>query len=167
LRDWHWINVCRRSRVKVVISPPNGDSGESSWNSREGTGMPPISLPSNNHFSLPPNLLFLLFFCLGFSDALRLNSNSPDALSLRGLVLFLSGRLPQALQHATSALRLDPGHEPAQRLRKRVKDVERLKEEGNSAFKIGKLQDALARYTECLDVRCFFISSPWHFFSFG
>lgn len=85
------------------------------------------------------------------NDALRLNSNSPDALSLRGLVLFLSGRLPQALQHATSALRLDPGHEPAQRLRKRVKEVERLKEEGNSAFKIGKLEEALTKYSECLD----------------
>ena len=24
-----------------MISPPNGDSGESSWNSREGTGSPP------------------------------------------------------------------------------------------------------------------------------
>jgi DnaJ family protein C protein 7 len=68
-------------------------------------------------------------------------------------VLFLSGRLPQAVQHALSALRLDPGHEPAQRLRKRVKDVERLKEEGNAAFKIGKLEEALEKYTECLEVR--------------
>ena len=107
--------------------------------------------------SKPP---FLSFSSFSFSDALRLNSNSPDALSLRGLVLFLSGRLPQALQHATSALRLDPGHEPAQRLRKRVKDVERLKEEGNSAPRSG--------------TRCFgeihrvpgraLLSLPWHFF---
>jgi hypothetical protein len=52
-----------------------------------------------------------------------------------------------------SALRLDPGHEPAHRLRKRVKDVERLKEEGNTAFKGSRLQDAIARYTEALDVR--------------
>jgi DnaJ family protein C protein 7 len=71
---------------------------------------------------------------------------------LRGLVLFLSGKLPQALQHAQSALRLDPGHEPAQRLRKRVKDVERLKEEGNSAFKMGRLQEAIDKYGEALDV---------------
>ena len=68
-------------------------------------------------------------------------------------MLFLSGKLPQALQHVASALRLDPGHEPAQRLRKRVKDVERLKEEGNTAFKGGKLQDAIDRYTDTLDVR--------------
>lgn len=74
-------------------------------------------------------------------------------LTSRGLVLFLSGRLPQALQHAQSALRGDPGHEPAQRLRKRVKDVERLKEEGNAAFKMGKLDDAIEKYGEALDVR--------------
>lgn len=85
------------------------------------------------------------------NDALRLRPNSPDALSLRGLVLFLSGRLPQALQHALSALRLDPGHEPAQRLRKRVKDVEKLKEDGNIAFKTGKLEEAIRKYGECLE----------------
>ena len=86
------------------------------------------------------------------SDALRLNPNSPDVLALRGLVLFLTGKLPQALQHVSSALRLDPGHEQAQKLRKRVKDVERLKEEGNVAFKQGKLQEAYDLYSETLDV---------------
>lgn len=85
------------------------------------------------------------------NDALRLQSNSPDVLTLRGLVLFLCGRLPQALQHVQSALRYDPGHEPAQRLRKRVKDVERLKEEGNREFKLGKLHEALSRYTDALE----------------
>jgi DnaJ family protein C protein 7 len=82
-----------------------------------------------------------------------MQSNSPDVLTLRGLVLFLCGRLPQALQHAQEALRYDPGHEPAQRLRKRVKEVERLKEEGKQAFKLGKLQEALTLYTDALEVR--------------
>lgn len=98
--------------------------------------------------------------CLVGSDALRLQSNSPDVLTLRGLVLFLCARLPQALQHTQSALRYDPGHEPAQRLRKRVKDVERLKEEGNQAFKLGKLHEALRLYTEALEacrLVCFFV----------
>ncbi|KAF7356927.1 hypothetical protein MVEN_01028600 [Mycena venus] len=85
------------------------------------------------------------------NDALRLNPSSPDVLTSRGLVLFLSGRLPQALQHAQSALRGDPGHEPAQRLRKRVKDVERLKEEGNAAFKTGRLDEAIEKYGEALE----------------
>ena len=96
--------------------------------------------------------MFVVFFFI-YSDALRQQSNSPDVLTLRGLVLFLCGRLPQALQHAQSALRFDPGHEPAQRLRKRVKEVERLKEEGNQAFKLGKLEEALKLYTDALEVR--------------
>ncbi|KAJ7132172.1 hypothetical protein C8R44DRAFT_829450 [Mycena epipterygia] len=85
------------------------------------------------------------------NDALRLNASSPDVLTSRGLVLFLSGRLPQSLQHVQSALRGDPGHEPAQRLRKRVKDVERLKDEGNTAFKSGRMDEAIEKYGEALD----------------
>lgn len=82
---------------------------------------------------------------------MRLFSNSPEVLTTRGLVLFLTAKLSQALQHAQSALRLDPGYEPAHKLRKRVKDVERLKEEGNNAFKIGKLDEATEKYTEALE----------------
>ncbi|KAI0071577.1 TPR-like protein [Panus rudis PR-1116 ss-1] len=85
------------------------------------------------------------------NEALRSEPNSPDALALRGLVLFLSTKSAQALQHVFSALRLDPGHEPAQRLRKRIKDVDRLKEEGNVAFRGGRLQEAVDKYTEALD----------------
>jgi DnaJ family protein C protein 7 len=88
-----------------------------------------------------------------YSDALRINTNSPDILVLRGRVLFLCGKLEQAKTHAQNALRLDPSCEPAVKLRKRVREVERLKEEGNSAFKLGKLQEAVEKYTEALDVR--------------
>ncbi|KAF6760875.1 hypothetical protein DFP72DRAFT_1062616 [Ephemerocybe angulata] len=73
---------------------------------------------------------------IGANEAVRVAPNSPDALALRGLVLFLTGKLPQALQH---------------KLRKRVKDVERLKEEGNVAFKTGKLQEAVDKYAEALE----------------
>jgi DnaJ homolog subfamily C member 7 len=93
-----------------------------------------------------------LFICYAYSDALRLEPNSPEVLALRGLVLFLTAKLPQALQHAASALRLDPGHEAAQKLRKRVKDVERLKDEGNAAFKTLRLEEAVNKYTEALEV---------------
>ncbi|KAL1678207.1 hypothetical protein EV122DRAFT_212555 [Schizophyllum commune] len=85
------------------------------------------------------------------NDALRQHSSSPDALTARGLVLFLCGKLPQAIQHVQQALRLDPGHVNAQKLRKRVKEVERLKEEGNTFFKTGKFEEAIDKYTEALD----------------
>lgn len=86
------------------------------------------------------------------SDALRINENSPDALALRALVLFLTNRLPQALQHAQSTLRLDPEHSKARLLIRRIKEVERLKEEGNSAFKSGRLATAVEKYGETLEV---------------
>ena len=92
------------------------------------------------------------------SDALRLAPNSPDVLTTRGLVLFLSGKLPQAVQHVQSALRLDPGHEAAMQLRKRVKEVERLKEEGNKSFKSGALDDAIEKYTAAIEVNRFRIA---------
>ncbi|KAF7374434.1 hypothetical protein MSAN_00327500 [Mycena sanguinolenta] len=66
----------------------------------------------------------------GNSEGANTAANSPDVLTSRAVVLFLRGRHPHALHHVYSALRGDPGHEPAQRLRKRVKakDVERLEE---------------------------------------
>ncbi|KAF9650720.1 DnaJ-domain-containing protein, partial [Thelephora ganbajun] len=85
------------------------------------------------------------------NDALRLAPNSPDVVTSRGLVLFLSGKLPQALHHVQSALRLDPGHEAAMQLRKRIKEVERLKEEGNKSFKSGVLNDAIEKYTAAIE----------------
>ncbi|KAF7967739.1 hypothetical protein HWV62_33262 [Athelia sp. TMB] len=85
------------------------------------------------------------------NDAMRQAPNSPETLVLRGLVLFLSGKLPQAVAHAANALRLDPGHAPAQQLRRRAKEAERLKDAGNAAFKGGRLEEAVALYGECLE----------------
>jgi DnaJ family protein C protein 7 len=39
------------------------------------------------------------------------------------------------------------------KLRRRIKDIDKLKEDGNTAFKAGKLQDAVDKYSECLEVR--------------
>lgn len=85
------------------------------------------------------------------SDAMRADPNSPDVMTVRGLLLFLTSKTAQATQHVQSALRLDPGHEAAMKLRKRIKDVERLKEEGNVAFKTNKLQEAADKYGEAIE----------------
>lgn len=86
------------------------------------------------------------------SDALRLAPNSPDVLSLRGLILFFTNQIPKAIQHVQHALRLDPDHKPARQLLKRAKEVERIKEEGNTFFKAGRLGEAVERYGEALEV---------------
>ncbi|KAH9973385.1 hypothetical protein BJV74DRAFT_889074 [Russula compacta] len=86
------------------------------------------------------------------NDALPLQPNSPDVLTLRGLVHFLVGQFQQALEDTVSALRYDPGHQPAQRLRMRVKQVKRLLNEGSQAFELGRLREALSRDTEALEL---------------
>lgn len=40
-------------------------------------------------------------------------------------------------------------------LRKRVKEIEKLKEEGNTFFKSGALRDAVEKYTAAIEVPCF------------
>lgn len=86
------------------------------------------------------------------NEAMRIDSQSADIMALRGLVLFLTARLPQALQHALSALRLDPDNARAKKLRQRVKAVERLKDEGNTLFKASSWYDAIEKYSEALEV---------------
>lgn len=71
---------------------------------------------------------------------------------LRSLVLFLTSQIPQAINHAQSALRYDQEHIPARKLLKRLRAVERLKEEGNAAFKSGRIGGAVEKYSECLEV---------------
>lgn len=90
--------------------------------------------------------------CYSQSDALRLDPNSADATAIRGLYFFLTAKLPNALQHCISALRLDPDNQRAKALRQRVKAVERLKEEGNVLFKRDRWKDAIDKYNEALEV---------------
>lgn len=86
------------------------------------------------------------------NDALRLEPNSADVLTLRGLVLFLTAKLPSALEHAMNALRLDPDNSRAKDLRLRIKAVQKFKDEGNALFKSNKWQGAIDKYGEALDV---------------
>lgn len=86
------------------------------------------------------------------SEAFQMDKMSPDVLCLRGLVMFLSSKLPAALQHVQQALAYDPEHTRARKLMRRIKDVERIKEEGNVAFKAGRLGEAVGKYTDALGV---------------
>ena len=86
------------------------------------------------------------------SDLLRANSSDPDVLWVRGLVLFAQGNSAQAVAHAQAALRNDPDHAEAKMLLKKARLVESTKEAGNDLFKRGQHTEAIAKYTECLDL---------------
>jgi len=85
------------------------------------------------------------------SDLIRMNQADPDVLWVRGLVLFAQGNTAQTVAHCQSALRNDPDHSPARLLLKKAKAFESNKETGNDLFKRGQWQQAIDKYTECLD----------------
>jgi DnaJ family protein C protein 7 len=83
---------------------------------------------------------------------LRSNNQDPDALVLRGRVLYAQGDNTKALDHFRSALTCDPDFKEAVKCLRMVQKLERLKSEGNDLFKIGKIHDAVERYTQALDI---------------
>ncbi|KAG8900288.1 hypothetical protein FRB99_006143, partial [Tulasnella sp. 403] len=84
--------------------------------------------------------------------ALRLEPKSPDVLTVRGLVLFLTNQINPCLEHLKTALRLDPEFSQARTLLRKVKDVERVKEEGNQHFKGSRYTQAVEKYSETLEI---------------
>ncbi|CAG8733860.1 6599_t:CDS:2, partial [Acaulospora colombiana] len=85
-------------------------------------------------------------------DALRYEGNSPDVHALRGKVLFLMNKPSEATSILRHALTLDPENATARKMLKRVKELEKVKEEGNTAFKRSQWEDAVLKYTEALKV---------------
>jgi len=164
LRDWHWINVCRRSRVKVVISPPNGDFGESSWNSRERTGMPPISLPSNDPFFHHLQTSFSQFFFFQFQRCPSIK------LELPGCTIIARPRaLPQRqITSGTSARDFRIAIRSGTRTRPKTQETCQRRGEAKRRGELG-FQDR--ETTRCIGEihrvpgrALLFISSPWHLF---
>lgn len=73
-------------------------------------------------------------------------------MALRGLLLYLNNQFAQCISHLQAALRLDPEHSGARILLRKARDIERIKDEGNKAFKLGQLTGSVGKYTEALDV---------------
>ncbi|KAH0558538.1 hypothetical protein GP486_004807, partial [Trichoglossum hirsutum] len=83
---------------------------------------------------------------------LRHNSKDPEALVLRGRALYAMGDNDKAVQHFREALNCDPDFRDAARFLRTVQKLERLKEEGNKAYKAEKPQEAAQIYTRALEV---------------
>ena len=83
---------------------------------------------------------------------LRSNSQDPDALVLRGRVLYAQGENEKSIQHFRQALNYDPDLKDAVRYLRMVQKLDRTKEDGNIAFKGGKLDEAVRLYGMALEV---------------
>ncbi|KAK8171751.1 hypothetical protein BKA80DRAFT_251301 [Phyllosticta citrichinensis] len=83
---------------------------------------------------------------------LRRDSKDPDALVLRGRALYAQGENDKAIQHFRQALSGDPDFKDAVKWLRTVQKLDRMKEEGNSAFKAGRYQEAVDTYSKALEV---------------
>jgi DnaJ family protein C protein 7 len=83
---------------------------------------------------------------------LRMNSQDPEALVLRGRALYSQGENDKAVQHFRKALSCDPDFKDAVKWLRTVQKLDRMKEEGNAQYKAGRWQAALDVYTSALEV---------------
>ena len=83
---------------------------------------------------------------------LRKNQNDPEALVLRGRIFYSQGDNAKALQHFKQALNCDPDFKDGVKYLRLVQKLDRLKDEGNTLYKTGKLQPAIDVYTQALEV---------------
>ncbi|KAI9803670.1 MAG: hypothetical protein M1833_000582 [Piccolia ochrophora] len=83
---------------------------------------------------------------------LRNNNQDPEALVLRGRALYAQGDNDKAIQHFRQALSCDPDFKNAAKYLRMVQKLDRMKEEGNSAYKSGRYQEAVEVYGKALEV---------------
>jgi DnaJ family protein C protein 7 len=87
---------------------------------------------------------------MGVNDVLHTDRQNADAIFVRGTCLYYQDNIDQAFKHFQQVLRLAPDHKRALEIYKRAKLLKQKKEEGNTAFKAEKYQEAYNLYTEAL-----------------
>ena len=83
---------------------------------------------------------------------LRSNAQDPEALVLRGRAIYAQGESAKALQHFRQALSCDPDFKDAIRYLRMVQKLDKMKEQGNNAFKSGRFEEAVQVYGTALEV---------------
>lgn len=83
---------------------------------------------------------------------IRNNNQDPEALVLRGRVLYGQGENDKAIQFFRMAINCDPDYRDAVKWLRIVQKLDRMKEEGNVEFKAGRLPQAIQKYTEALEI---------------
>lgn len=83
---------------------------------------------------------------------LRRNNQDPEALVLRGRALYSQGENEKALQHFRQALSCDPDFKDGVKYLRMVQKLDRMKEEGNTAFKGGRFKQAVGLYSQALEI---------------
>jgi len=90
------------------------------------------------------------------NGVLSLDNLNADAIYVRGLCLYYEDNVDRAFSHFTQVLRFAPDHSKAKEIYKKAKALKLKKEEGNTAFKAGNLDEAYKLYSEALNI------DPWN-----
>jgi len=84
------------------------------------------------------------------NSVLQFDNLNADAIYVRGLCLYYEDNVDRAFSHFTQVLRFAPDHVKAKEIYKKAKSLKTKKEEGNTAFKAGNLEEAYKLYSEAL-----------------
>lgn len=84
------------------------------------------------------------------SAMLRTYGTNPEFLLIKGKLHHFTGAPDIAKKHFLEALRLDPDYNPAKVIIKRMREIERLKDEANKLFSQGDLDGAIESYSKLL-----------------
>lgn len=79
-------------------------------------------------------------------------ANHPRLLCWRGKVLYYNGNEVLGKKHFQQALNFDPDLTECQRCMKQMKKSNTMKEEAAAVFKSGELEEAIAKFEECLAI---------------
>lgn len=85
-------------------------------------------------------------------NLLRNNSQDPEALVLRGRVLYGQGDNEKAISFFRMAVNCDPDFRDAIKWLRIVQKLDRMKDEGNTEFKSGRFQAAIQKYSDALEI---------------
>lgn len=86
------------------------------------------------------------------NTVLQFDNLNADAIYVRGLCLYYEDNVDRAFTHFTQVLRLAPDHTRAKEIYRKAKLLKQKKEEGNTAFKASKLEEAYNLYSEALEI---------------
>lgn len=86
------------------------------------------------------------------NNILHLDKGNADAIYVRGICLFYEDNIDNAFSHFQQVLRLAPDHAKAMEIYKRAKLLKKKKDDGNAAYKSGRMQEAYDLYTEALNI---------------
>jgi DnaJ family protein C protein 7 len=84
------------------------------------------------------------------SSMLRSYSSNPEFLVLKGRLHYYSGAQEVAKKHFMEALRLDPDYQPAKNMVRKMRDMDKLKDEANRLFSSCDNLGAIEAYTKLL-----------------